>query len=171
MKRNNCYVLIAVLMMIFMISGCAEFSEKFIPKKKKKAVLTRKYFVVKQYNVHPNLELYTKRYVFWKNWHKELLSVLTADNHKKTKMAVEQEMSNLYDMWSMLDDEKGNELMVYIDKLAKIETAIKKEKITKGNDVRIRRTLETLGRQIKKHFSYTKMRGFFRDDFRSQEES
>lgn len=166
MKKTQ--VLVLLVAFIFTLTGCAQMRDKFIRKPKEEDTSLKRYQAVREYDVHPNMELYTKRYIFWKNWHRELLEVLSDSNTKKTTVAVEQEVSNLMDMKSMLVDEKGDELQKYIDELVEIEATIKKERITGGNEIRIRRRLETLGRQVKMRFSYTKMRGFIRDDFRDE---
>ncbi len=150
------------------LSGCAQLREKFVRKPKEEKAASRRYCAVKAYDIRPSLELYTKRYVFWKTWHKELLAVLGGSNHKKTLVAIEQEIVNLRDMRNMLIDEKAEELQKPIDEIMKIETALKKEKVTRGNEVRMRRRLESLGRQVKRNFSYTKVRGVIRDDFRRE---
>ncbi|MFH1878160.1 MAG: hypothetical protein ABH883_05075 [Candidatus Omnitrophota bacterium] len=166
--RRTVYIFTVFLTVVFMLSGCADLKDKFVRKKKEPEKLVQRYQPVRPYDVRPTLELYTKRYVFWKNWHRELLDVLNNSNHKKITVAVEQEISSLYDMKGMLIDEKGDELQKWIDKLTAVESALKKEKITKANEVRIRRQLETIGRQIKKDFSYNKVRGDIRNDFRRE---
>ena len=159
---------IYLLVVIVMLSGCADFRDKFIRKPKEDSIPTTSYQAVRIYDVQPSLDLYTKRYIFWKNWHRELLGVLSNDNQKKRIVAVEQEVSNLLDMQNMLVDEKADELQVYIDELSGIERTLKEERVTPGNEVRIRRELEAIGKQVKRNFSYTKMRGYIRSDFRTQ---
>ena len=165
MKRKYLGFLAVVLAGSVLLSGCAQLKEKFVPKKKEEQT-NKKYISVREYDVHPNLELYTKRYIYWKNWHKELLDVLAHSNHKKTKVAVENDVSNLMDMQSMLVEEKAEGLQGYIDDMVKIEDQIKTEKVTMGNEVRIRRKLETIGREVRRYYSYNKVRGYIADDFR-----
>jgi len=126
---------------------------------------------VKEYDIHPSMELYTKRYIFWKNWHKEFMNVIAnpqETNEKKLMVSLEQEISNLYDMKGMLVDEKGDELQLSIDGVEQVETALRKETLTRGNRVRIIRNMDLLGKEIKGKFSYRVMTGEIRDDFRSQ---
>ena len=156
----------AVLMFALLVSGCADLKDKFIRKPKKEET-AMKYQMVREYDVHPSLELYTKRYIFWKTWHKELLVRIMGDNRKKMSVAAEQEVSNLYDMKRMLVDEKGDELQKIIDQMVKIENTIKTTRVTQGNRVKIRRQLESLGREVKRGYSYTKIKGSLRDDFRT----
>ena len=168
-------VIVLILLATVLTSGCASLKEKFIPKKKEEETFKR-YQVVRQYDVHPNMELYTKRYIYWKNWQSELLkrfgndpttSSIEDNNRKKVIVAVEQNISNLYDMKRMLVDEKGDQLQELIDEMIEVEKAIKKRGVSGANEVRARRKVETVGRQIKRNFSYTKVRGLIRDDFRT----
>ena len=155
-----------LLVVAVTLSGCAQIKAKFVRKPKDKKVKAKRYYAVKPYDVHPSLDLYTKRYIYWKNWHKELLSVLGGDNHKKITVAVEQDISNLMDMRNMLVDEKADELQKSIDEMTEIELTLKKERVTPGNEVRIRRNLELIGKNIKRNFSYQKMGDYIRSDFK-----
>ncbi|MFH1552403.1 MAG: hypothetical protein ABID83_02020 [Candidatus Omnitrophota bacterium] len=166
MRKKDIRVLVVLLAVAVALSGCAQIRDKFVRKPKEEKVKAKRYYAVKAYDVHPSLDLYTKRYIFWKNWHKDLLSVLGDDNHKKVTVAVEQDISNLMDMRSMLVDEKADELQKSIDEMIAIETTLKKERITPGNEVRIRRNLELIGKNIKRDFSYTKMGDYIRSDFK-----
>ncbi len=168
MKREKFLALIMLMVMTMLTSGCASIKDKFIRKPKEEEEQIRRYQVVREYDVHPNMELYTKRYIFWKNWNKELLEKIRSDNHKKRVVAVEQAVSNLYDMKRMLVDEKGDQLQGLIDEMTDVENTIKNERITGANRVRIRRKVESVGRNVKKDFSYTKVKGQIRDDFRRE---
>lgn len=155
-----------ILIMPILISGCAQMRDKFVRKSKSEEKEQAKtYQSVRKYDVRPSLDLYTKHYIFWRSWHKELLEVLDAKNHKKTEVAVEQDISNLVDMRGMLTDEKAKELQILIDEMNGIEKIIKKQRITGGNRVRIERNLETIGRKIRKGFTYNKMLEFIRSEF------
>lgn len=130
----------------------------------------KRYIPVREYDIKPSMELYTKRYIFWKNWHREFMDLISdprETNQKKLMTAVEQELSNLYDMKGMLIDEKGDELQLSIDGIWKVEEDLKKQNLTKGNKVRIMRNMELLGKKIKEDFSYRKLAGDIRDEFRN----
>lgn len=168
MKKNGFFIAVCLLFFATALSGCAELKDKFV-RKKKEDPHAKSYYAVRKYDVHPTLELYTKRYVFWKNWHREVLDVIDHDNQKKVKVAIEQEISNLMDMQNMLVDEKADAMQKPIDEMIEVERTIKTNGVTSGNKVRIRRSLENLGKEIKRDFTYTKMRGFIADDFRGKE--
>ena len=167
MKNSSIRILIIVSVLVFAVSGCAQLKDKFVRKSKEEKIPAKRYQPVRGYDVHPSLELYTKRYVFWKSWHRELLDVLRDDNNKKKVVAAEQELSNLMDMQGMLVDDKADEMQKCVDEMTEIKTTLKEEKITSGNEVRIRRKLESLGREVKSKFSYNKVRGSIRSDFRN----
>lgn len=152
--------------LVFILSGCTQLRDVQLVRKKEVKKGPPRYYAVHEYDVHPNLELYTKRYIFWKNWHRELLDVLGDENRKKAIVAIEQEVSNLMDMRDMLVDEKADELQKLIDKASKVEAVIKKQKVTVANEVRIRKQMELVGKKVKKGFSYRKIQGYIRSDFK-----
>jgi len=167
-QRKNIYVLAVILIAAMAVSGCAQMRDKFIRKPKEKKE-TKRYRGVTDYNVRPNLDLYIKRYIFWKNWHKELLTVLGHENRKKAIVASREEVSNLISMRNMLVDEKADELQVVIDKMTEIEMGLRKRKTSAGKEVRLRKQLEAVGRKVRRNFSYKKAKGFIRSDWKKRE--
>ncbi|MFH1846243.1 MAG: hypothetical protein ABH869_01660 [Candidatus Omnitrophota bacterium] len=167
LKSGNFIFLTAIIIMSCAFTGCAQIREKLIRKPVEEEKKTVTYQAVTEYEGKPTFDLYTKRYIFWKNWHRELLFVLENTNQKKRIVAVEQELSNLLSMQKMLLDSKAVELQKYIDELVQIETVLKKERITSGNVVRLRKKIETLGRQIQQKFSYNKVGEFIISEFRT----
>ncbi len=169
MERNKTDLLritALFLSMVILFSGCAQIKEKFIRKSKDPKVESKRYQVVREYKVRPNLELYKKRYVFWKSWHRELLSVLRDSNRKKPLSAVREDISNLSDMRNMLTDDKAEGVKALIDIMEECEKILKERKITPGNDVRIRKKLKSVRTQVEKNFSPKKVQGHIRHDFR-----
>ncbi len=172
MEQREYRLLLALLAVILALSGCSQMRDKFI-RKPKEAEKKPHYYRVKSYDVHPSLELYTKRYIFWKNWHRDFMDLMAQPdqdiqapaNHKKKVVAIEQELSNLIDMRNMLVDEKGIELNEYIIQMTEIEQQIKKQKLLPGTQTRIRRKMELMGKEIKRDFSYNKIGDYIRSDF------
>ncbi len=156
---------LSIIVAIVIFSGCAQLSEKFIRKNEEEESSTKRYYAVRKYDVKPSLELYTKRYVFWKTWHGELLTVLNNDNHKRVVEAAEQTVSNLVDMKRMLAEPKAGELSVIIGEMDALKKRIKDERITGANGIRIRREWETLGRRIKRDFSYNDVEEYIAGEF------
>jgi len=167
MKNNIKSLLMLALAVSFLAGGCADFRSKFIPQKKDERPAAMQYYAVREYDVKPSLDLYTKRYIYWKNWQKEIMNVIDDPNRKKLIVAVEQAISNMMDMKRMLVDEKGDQLQEYIDKMEEIEITLKKQTLTAGNKVRIRRELDSIGKQVKRYFSYNAVKNDIRDEFRT----
>ncbi len=165
----SCYLLAAALVLSGVsLSGCSDLKDKFVRKKKPKAEAKR-YYAVKEYHITPSVELYTKRYVLWKNWQRELEMVLNDANFKKPRMAADQCLSNLVDMKNMLVDEKGDQLQKYIDEMAWVEKTIRSERVTHGNQVQLKKRIELVGFEVQRRFSYNDMRKYIRDEFRSRD--
>ena len=61
------------------ITGCAALKKKFTRKKKERK--TPVYYQVRKYDIKPSMELYEKHYIFWVNWHKNLVAEL-GNNYK-----------------------------------------------------------------------------------------
>jgi len=169
MEKCKTVVFVNILAFMFLFSGCSGIKDKFIPKPKEEDPRIKKYFAVRKYDVHPTYEMYRKRYVLWKNWHKELLSILRDSNHKKIVVAIDQENSNLVDMHSMLIDTEAEKLQKVISQMEEIEKLIKKGRLNTGGEVRIRQKLESLGREIKRDFNSNKMKSCIRENFKNDE--
>ena len=164
-----CCLLVATLVLASLsLSGCSDLKDKFVRKKKPKAE-ARRYYAVREYHITPSIELYTKRYVLWKNWQRELEAVLNDPNFKKPRMAADQCLSNLVDMRNMLVDEKGDLLQKYVDDMAWIEKTIRTDRVTRGNQVQLKKRIEIVGFEVQRRFSYNDMRKYIRDEFRSRD--
>ena len=160
-------ILMSILITAGTLTGCSQLRDKFVRKSKDEPTMQR-YYSVREYDVRPNLDLYTKRYIFWKSWNRELLNVLSDSNQKKKIVAAEQSVSNLMDMQAMLVDEKYEGLKVQTDEMIDIETIVKKEGVTPANEVRLRKRIERVGKAVRSNYSYNDMREYLRSDFRTE---
>lgn len=170
MKSSVLRWLVVVLMMSTVLAGCKNI--QLVPRKKEEPTAKR-FISVRKYDVHPSLELYTKRYQYWKSWQRELLMLFNERgkhvNEKKFAEAAEQAVSNLMDMRDMLVEEKAVPLEFQIDAMEKVEKDIKREGITGGNRTRLRREVTRIGKLVKRDFSYRDMKPYIRKDFRPEE--
>lgn len=148
---------------IFSLSGCADLKNKFVRKKKETQV--KRYYAVKEYHVTPSLDLYMKRYVLWKNWIRQLQQDLNARNFKKPLVAAEQTLSNLEDMQGMLVDEKAEALQKYVDEMDWVYAKIKKEKVTTGNQVQLKKRIDVVAAEVQRKFAYGDMKNHIRKEF------
>ena len=159
---------VAITLISFSLGGCADIKSKFIRQKPDDG-LPRTYIPVREYDVRPNMELYARRYIFWRNWHKEFMDLIQdprETNQKKFIMALDQTYSNLYDMRKMLEDDAGDELQTLMDGVREARDSVRRDRLTHGNRVRIMRHMDILGREIRDRFSAANVAGRLRDDFR-----
>lgn len=158
--------IISIFLIFFLLAGmtgCEGLRKKFTRKKKESVKMPRIY-QVKKYEKKPSPELYKKHYAYWMSWHSELLKVLGA-NHKKDVRCIEETISNLRDMQSILVQEKADRLAPHIDNLVKVKDVILKEDMTQFNKDYIRRNLEKEDRSIKREFCFSKVKNYIQKSF------
>jgi len=167
-RRIKAMTLLLALSLCVMVatSGCSSIQKKFTRKKKGREKPPQIYHV-QDYNITPSMELYTTHYIYWKNWHRQILDTL-GDNTKNDKRCIEEMISNLISMKEMLADEKGDKLDKHILRLKNIESDIKNQNLTDQTKTRIRRTLEKEFKLIKVEFSYRKVGKYLRPEFRRE---
>jgi len=162
-RYTFCSPVLVLLGCVYLV-GCAQLHDKFVrPRKRDDSRAT--YRQVRAYDVRPNLELYTTRYIYWRSWHSELLQVLDDSNHKKKLVAVRESLSNLNAMRRMLEDEMAEDLQGHIDILERLRRDMESARLTGANLIRTRRDLQVLGRNVSRDFSYTKVPGHLRAEF------
>jgi len=167
MKNLNSLFISLVIgaVLVMNLAGCASLRQKFIRKKKKDKDVRKSFSHLTEYKVRPHIELYTRHYIYWRSWHREIIELL-GKNSKKDKRCIREMIGNLDDMRSMLVDEKGDGLDKHIKELESIEKDIKRGSLTEATMTRIRRTLEKEFMLIKIEYSYTKMEPYMRSEFR-----
>jgi len=164
MRMNKWGALLAVITLSLSLAGCADITNKFI-RKKKEEPKHQKYYAVKTYDIRPSIELYSKRYSYWTAWQSEILLVIRNSNEKKVKVAMEQALSNLMDLEKMIVDEKIERIKKMVDELTVINKQVHADGITDGNEIRIRKKIEAMGREVKRDYSPVKMRRYLREEF------
>lgn len=145
-------------------AGCAALKKKLTPKRKPKPKQTV-FSEVRKYDVKPTLELYEKHYIFWTNWHKKFMSEL-GENYKSDLRSMNEMVSNLEDMLSLLTDQEAGRLTPHVAEMKKAEAIVKKRSMTKYNETRIRRIAEKEYRAIRREFTPKQMAGHIRKDWR-----
>ncbi len=157
---------VILLVLVLSLGGCASLKKKFTKKKKPKK--TPVFYSVKEYDVKPSMDLYEKHYIFWVNWHRELITEL-GGNFKSDIRSAEEMRGNLQSMESLLTDERAAELAPHVKELKKIEELLEKRNMTKANETRIRHILEREYRAIRGRFSPSKMKDSIRADWKPAE--
>ena len=67
-----------------------------------------------------SLELYTKHYIYWKNWNRDLIDNL-GKNSKKDMENVNQIIGELVAMRAMLNPPKYDDMQKYLDRMYEIK--------------------------------------------------
>jgi hypothetical protein len=155
--------ILLIISLVFGAAGCAGMQRKFTRKKKDAAKKPRIY-QLKKYEKKPTPELYKKHYAWWMSWQSEILSTL-GKNHKKDMSCIEQIVSNLRDMQSLLVPEKADELEPHIARLDEVKNILFKEDLTQFNRTYVTMTLEREERYVKKNFYYKKIKDYLRQSF------
>lgn len=164
---KNTKIILIALIAIMGFTGCASLQQKF--KRKKQPIKgAPKFYNEQEYRVTPNMELYQKHYIFWKSWHNEIMREL-GDNSKKDMRCVEEIIGNLEDMWTMLDDAKGDQLDKCINQMKKIQNELAKKNLTQATKTRTARILQKEFNIIKVNFSYRKIGPYLRPEFRRRD--
>ncbi len=145
--------LCALIMSMLFLSGCAQLRDKFVRQRDEEEKRSR-FQPVRAYDVSPSLDLYISRYVYWHSWHRELLEVLDGTNRKQKTVALQQSVLNLNAMRIMLEPEKADLLQEHIDDLREIEDTLQQRRLTQGQMIRVRRHLNSMGREIRRDFSH-----------------
>lgn len=169
MKKTVFKLLVAVLIigMLSGLAGCASLKKKFTRKKGSKK--PKVYFQVKKYDIKPSPELYEKHYIFWINWHKELVEEL-GRNFKSDIRSSQEAIGNLEDMQALLVDEKAEALEPHIEDIRQAKLIIDRHNMTKQNETRIRNILNREYRSIKREFSPKKISKYIRSEWREYDE-
>ncbi len=165
MKKMLKTVLTVSLMAVLALDmqGCASIQKKFTRKKKTEAK-PNYHHILEDHTLVPSMELYTKHYIYWKNWHREIIATL-GKNSKKDLRCITEMVGNLQDMQRILTDEKAAELEPHIKVLQKIEEEVRSGNMTMGTKTQIMRRLEKEYALIKMGYSYNKVGPYIRETF------
>ena len=154
-SKTGRYIVILILCVVF--SGCAGLQRKFTRKKKKEerhAPVIITYDYAKDLRVE---ELYKKRFLFWKSWHGELIDRI-AGTYMKRIECYDQAVMNLMEMEKYLREETSSELKPFIEDMKSISLDIKKRRLSKGEQIKLKSLLEKAKRSIDKKFSYPRVK-------------
>lgn len=154
-SKTSRYIIILILCVAF--SGCAGLQRKFTRKKEKEeklapVIITHDY--AKDLRVE---ELYKKRFLFWRSWHGELIDRM-GGTYKKRIECYDQAVMNLMEMEKYLRGELASELEPFIEDMKSISPDIKKRKLSKGEQIKLKSLLEKTKRRVDKKFSYPRVK-------------
>jgi hypothetical protein len=148
----------------FLISnliGCEAFVRKFTRKPKKDNLQREEMVLVPQEYKKPQLtkeEEYRQYLLYWKSWQDELIESLSGStNHKKQVGCVNEALSNLAQLRSLLNAEKQKKLDVYMTKLKELQDSIVKDIYCKSSS-RHHYSAERIKMNILRQFSYPQIK-------------
>ena len=157
-------IIFLVLSSVICLFGCQALGKKFTRKPKNKdKEIEDVVFAPIEYpeTVDSKEQIYEKQYLFWRNWHSELINnIYGGASRKKQIDCINESLESLGKMEELLNEEKQKELVVYIEELNKI-----KEKLLNSRFISlssIKRKLVSLERKIQGKFSYRKAKGYIR---------
>jgi len=158
MKLKTILILSALCFLLSTsLCGCASFRRKFVrkPKKEKKIeVIVRTQEYKAKYSIE---EAYKKYFLFWRNWHEEMINLLKDPqdgNRKRRIFAARKTVENLEQMHKLLLPGKQAGLEVYISELKDIAGQLEKYNLRAGQKLRIESVLEKQRRRIQREFAY-----------------
>ncbi|MDO8602753.1 MAG: hypothetical protein Q7O04_02760 [Candidatus Omnitrophota bacterium] len=156
---NKLWRYAVISLLCLSIAGCAGVQRKFTRRKKQEEKLSpvvTTYDYAKEQRVG---ELYKKRFLFWKSWQGELIDRM-GSGYKKRAECYDELMQNLLEMQKYLNDQKYNELEVFITEIKSVDSDVKKNDLRGSEQYRITQLLERTKRLIDKRFSYAKVKDF-----------
>lgn len=152
--------LIFIFFLVISVTGCEAFVRKFTRKPKDKMKAEELVLVPEEYKP-PKLskeEKYRDTFLFWKNWHDELINYLSSsDNHKKQIDCAKESINSLQALRLLLNPDKKKSLDIYLNKMGILKSQISVD--VYGAEVSsLRSDAEKLKRDIQREFSYDKIK-------------
>jgi hypothetical protein len=140
--------------------GCDSFVRKFT-RKSKKATETHEEMVIapEEYKSTMTKEDYYRQYLlYWKSWQGELIeSLAIGGNHKKQVGCVNQAITNLTNMRTLLNTDMQKKLDIYLSRMGGLKDSVAAD-VYSNNALLHRQQAEQLRRDILKGFSYNKVK-------------
>lgn len=157
MKQIFSYFIIFLLLFTF-LTGCGPvWKRKFVRKRAPREIEPVFVYQPQDYQKEPNIELYKKRFIFWKAWQGELITKL-GTNRLADIRAFEEALKDLSGMKGCLNDAKAAELEVYIRKLAGFHDTYKSRDFDIIRSRQMRQDLDRLMLKIDRLFRFSKIK-------------
>ncbi|MBU2221583.1 MAG: hypothetical protein KJ722_03090 [Candidatus Omnitrophica bacterium] len=151
-------------MLIFFVvistAGCEAFVRKFTRKPKDKMKTEELVLVPQEYKPAQvtKEEQYRQAFLFWKNWHDELIDSLTSEGNRKKQIdCLKEAVNSLLTLRQLLNTGKKKKLDIYLDRIDNLRSQIDDD--IYGSDISSQRAdAEKLKREILREFSYEKIK-------------
>lgn len=160
------FTVILTIFSLICLSGCETLKKKFIrkhkgePEEEKGVVFEPQEYPSQQFS---NIELYQNNYLLWKSWKQELSDSLQEGVNRKKQIENAKEMVvNLEAMKSLLQEDKQKALGLLIQNAQNINDKIADVNLNSTDLTRLKQDLETLEKNVRKDFSYKKVKDFIK---------
>lgn len=164
MKKKPRYlpVILFFFACVFLLTGCETLRKKFTRKRKRIESTETIVIVPRDYSAHPfpNDVLYRQYFVYWKSWNQELVSSLTdMENYKKIRSCADQALVNIKKMQTYLQEDKAQELDVYVKKTNDLLLRIEHAKFLPPAQMKaLRYDAERILSGVNKKFDFSSMK-------------
>ncbi len=152
----NRKIIILLILLVGLNSGCYNIRQKFIRKKKEKEELPV-YVDFKDYPQAPSRQAYIDYYLFVRGWLGELTSALNKGlSYKRQKRAINESVMNLEQIISFYNLEGKNKIYPFYEELLEIRKDIQRcpnMSDTKKNS--LIRQIERFKRNFEREFNYS----------------
>lgn len=142
------------------LCSCEAFVRKFTRKSDKAIKTEEPIFEPETYpDASANKDaLYKDYFLFWETWSEELLSFLDeGENFKKQKECAEEALDNLTKMQSLLSDERGKALEVFVCDFKEIKEEIFKGGLSSVDFYSLKRKVQRIRSSIHHNFIFSKI--------------
>lgn len=168
LKPRITQIILVVMGCLLVVSlvGCEAFRRKFVRKPQAKAS-EESFYAPKTYPKRPGAigDEYSEYYAFWKRSQEELIGCLNG-YYKKQIASSKRTIDNLTSMRDMLKQEKAGQLTEYIKELNLIQKEIKESHgfFTPGKVTKLSIKLTNIYNDVRKNYSYNKVKDFVKDN-------
>jgi len=152
--------ILAMLVIVTTMTGCATVQKKFTRKKKVPDRIAPVIYIEQgpYQKKYSNSYYYKTHFSLWKSWHDDLLTQL-GGNGKKVSRAGQEVYSNAVEMNRYLNPEKQAEFKIHVDALKKVLDEMERATSRSVEKASFRVELERIRREIANGFSYESVKG------------
>lgn len=143
---------IVVLLVEFLLSGCASIQKKFTRKKTEHKSIV-KFYSDKDFKRAPNDILYKEHLNYFRSWLDEILESDSL-NYKTDLRSINEAVRHLEDMEKYLPEEKQANLKNYVTQLNKIADKISKGSVKVKENVYMVSTIRSIKRNVENNYSF-----------------
>ena len=147
--------LAGILIAACFLSGCNSDWEKVLIRKRVKPPALARFDVGQDARPYP--ELYKEHFVFWRNWHREILQDL-GDNRKQDLNNIREARRHLIYLEKYLAEDQARKVRPMVEQFDQLTEPIRNSGIMKTDYGILLRRLESFGLNVERSLHYKKMK-------------